>query len=49
MAQAELKAELGSDYRVFVTMRYWHPMSDEIIAARQNYRTGSNRSFASLS
>ncbi|HPQ50691.1 MAG: ferrochelatase [Alphaproteobacteria bacterium] len=38
MAQAgALQAELGSDYRVFVTMRYWHPMSDEIVPLVKNY------------
>ncbi|MDR3439605.1 ferrochelatase [Telmatospirillum sp.] len=32
--QAEaLQARLGDDVRVFVAMRYWHPMTDEVVAA----------------
>lgn len=32
-----LEAELGSDYKVFICMRYWHPMSDETLAQVMNY------------
>lgn len=32
-----LQGELGSDYRVFVCMRYWHPMSDEVTKLVKDY------------
>ncbi|HTW51754.1 MAG TPA: ferrochelatase [Stellaceae bacterium] len=33
-AQAEaLESELGADCRCFIAMRYWHPMTDETVAA----------------
>ncbi len=36
--QAEaLQAALGGDTRVFIAMRYWHPMSDEAAAAVKAY------------
>lgn len=34
---AALQAELGSDYKVFVCMRYWHPMSAEVAAKVREY------------
>lgn len=30
---AALQSAMGTDWRVFVAMRYWHPMSDETAAA----------------
>jgi len=37
-AQADaLQAALGDDTRVYVAMRYWHPMSDETVAAVKAY------------
>jgi len=37
-AQARaLEAALGGDARVFVAMRYWHPMSDETAAAVKDW------------
>ncbi|HNQ91382.1 MAG TPA: ferrochelatase [Alphaproteobacteria bacterium] len=32
-----LQGELGSDYRVFVTMRYWHPRADETVKLVRDY------------
>ncbi|MDY0029671.1 MAG: ferrochelatase [Pseudobdellovibrionaceae bacterium] len=32
-----LQGELGPDYRVFVCMRYWHPMSDEVTKLVKDY------------
>lgn len=29
--------EPGTDYRCFVAMRYWHPMSDEVVSAVQSW------------
>ena len=38
-AQAQaLEKELGSDFRVFVCMRYWHPMADEMARKVKNYK-----------
>lgn len=38
-AQADaLQNRLGDDYRVFVCMRYWHPMADEVAAQVKEYR-----------
>lgn len=37
-AQAEaLQQSLGSEYKVFISMRYWHPMSDEVIEQVKAY------------
>lgn len=39
---AALQAALGDDHRVFIAMRYWHPMSDEVareVAAWRPERT----------
>ncbi len=37
-AQAEaLQSQLGEGYKVFVCMRYWHPMADEITAQVKSY------------
>jgi len=37
-AQADaLEALLGDDYKVFVCMRYWHPMADEVAAKVKAY------------
>ena len=32
-----LEAQLGEEYKVFYTMRYWHPMSDEVALAVTHY------------
>lgn len=32
-----LQGELGPDYRVFISMRYWHPMSEEVAALVKDY------------
>lgn len=32
-----LQAELGPDYRVFVTMRYWHPRASETVQLVKDY------------
>ncbi|MDD3021431.1 MAG: ferrochelatase [Alphaproteobacteria bacterium] len=32
-----IQGELGPDYRVFVCMRYWHPMSDEVVQLVKDY------------
>jgi protoporphyrin/coproporphyrin ferrochelatase len=38
-AQAEaLESELGADCRCFIAMRYWHPMTDETLAAVKAWR-----------
>lgn len=38
-AQANaLEEKLGSEYRCFIAMRYWHPMSDETVAAVKNWK-----------
>ena len=34
---AELEQALGEGHRVFVSMRYWHPMADETIEAVKTY------------
>jgi protoporphyrin/coproporphyrin ferrochelatase len=37
-AQADaLQAALGEEYRCFIVMRYWHPMSDEVVKQVQEY------------
>ena len=37
-AQARaLGQSLGDEYRTFVSMRYWHPRSDEVVRAVQSY------------
>ncbi|HLY47105.1 MAG TPA: ferrochelatase, partial [Stellaceae bacterium] len=39
LAQAEaLKAALGEDYRCFVAMRYWHPLTAAAVAAVKAWR-----------
>ena len=35
--KTSLEGSLGSEFKVFVTMRYWHPMADEIVAKVKNY------------
>src|SRR3982074_1658255 len=38
-AQARaLEAELGPEYRCFVAMRYWHPMTRAVVAAVKEWR-----------
>ncbi|MCD6034938.1 MAG: hemH [Rickettsiales bacterium] len=38
-AQAQsLEAKLGTGYRVFVSMRYWHPMSKEVVKQVKTYQ-----------
>jgi len=38
-AQAQaLEAALGADYRCFIAMRYWHPLSEEAVAAVKAWR-----------
>ena len=32
-----LEAELGADHKVFIAMRYWHPMSDETASAVRDW------------
>jgi ferrochelatase len=40
-AQARaLEAELGSEYRCFIAMRYWHPMTQAAVAAVKDWRPG---------
>lgn len=34
---AALQTELGDDYKVFVCMRYWHPMADEVVEQVRAY------------
>ena len=34
---AALAAKLGDDARVFVSMRYWHPMAEAVVAAVRDY------------
>ncbi len=34
---AALQADLGDEYKVFICMRYWHPMSNEVAAAVKAY------------
>ncbi|MCC7305053.1 MAG: ferrochelatase [Alphaproteobacteria bacterium] len=37
-AQAHaLQAQLGDDYKVFISMRYWHPMADEVARQVRNW------------
>jgi len=37
-AQARaLESKLGTDFKVFVTMRYWHPMADEVVKKVQQF------------
>jgi protoporphyrin/coproporphyrin ferrochelatase len=38
---AVLEKRLGPDYRVFIAMRYWHPMSAETVAAVKEWRADS--------
>ncbi len=43
-AQAQaLETELGSDYRVFIAMRYWHPLNTETAKAVKDW--GAERVF----
>lgn len=38
MAQANaLQASLGDEFKVFITMRYWHPMADEVVQQVKDY------------
>ena len=32
-----LEKALGDDYKVFIAMRYWHPLTDETVKAVQDY------------
>lgn len=37
-AQAEaLEKTLGKNFKIFVSMRYWHPMADEVVREVKNY------------
>ena len=35
---AALEAELGAGYRCFIAMRYWHPLTEEAVAAVAAWR-----------
>ena len=46
--RARSKRELGPDYRCFIAMRYWHPLTAAAVSEVKQWRPGRDRAAAAL-